>query len=105
MNPESARSAVPVLLAALAYAVIGLVVLALGWALWWAMAVWARVPLFARAIRGTHLSSPHVSCHRDRHFQLRFETPPMFETDGELQQAATCDVSVSVRAGALTVIA
>jgi hypothetical protein len=29
----------------------------------------------------------------------------MFETDGELQQAATCDVSVSVRAGALTVIA
>jgi len=69
------------------------------------VAPWARVPLFARAIRGTHLSSPHVSCHRDRHFQLWFETPPMFETDGELQQAATCDVSVSVRAGALTVIA
>ena len=38
---------VGVVLAALAYAVIGLVVLALGWALWWAMAVWARVPLFA----------------------------------------------------------
>jgi len=69
------------------------------------VARWARVPLFARAIRGTHLSSPHVSCLRDRYFQLRFETPPMFETDGELQQAATCDVSVSVRAGALTVIA
>lgn len=66
---------------------------------------WTRVALFARAIRGTHLSSPHVSFHRDRHFLLRFEAPPTFETDGELQQAATCDVSVSVRAGALTVIA
>ncbi|QJR34199.1 diacylglycerol/lipid kinase family protein [Gemmatimonas groenlandica] len=66
---------------------------------------WARVPLFARAMRGTHLTSPHVSFHRDHHFHLRFDTPPMFETDGELQQAATCDVSVSVRAGALTVIA
>jgi diacylglycerol kinase (ATP) len=65
----------------------------------------ARVPLFARAMRGTHLASPHVAFHRDRHFLLRFETPPMFETDGELQQAASCEVSVRVRAGALTVIA
>ncbi len=65
----------------------------------------ARVPLFARAMRGAHLSSPHVAFHRDRHFLLRFETPPIFETDGELQQAASCEVSVSVRAGALTVIA
>lgn len=69
------------------------------------IAPWARVPLFARAMRGTHLASPHVSFHRDRHFLLRFETPPMFETDGELQQAAMCEVSVRVRAGALTVIA
>lgn len=36
-----------VVLAALAFGVIGLAVLALGAALWWAMAVWARVPLFA----------------------------------------------------------
>ena len=69
------------------------------------IAPWARVPVFARAMRGAHLSSPHVSVHRDRHFQLRFEAPPIFETDGELQQAASCDVSVSVRAGALTLIA
>jgi diacylglycerol kinase (ATP) len=69
------------------------------------IAPWGRVPLFARAMRGTHLSSPHVAFHRDRHFLLRFDTPPMFETDGELQQAASCEVSVSVRAGALTVIA
>jgi diacylglycerol kinase (ATP) len=69
------------------------------------VAPWARVPLFARAMRGTHLSSPQVAFHRDRHFLLRFESPPMFETDGELQQAASCEVSVRVRAGALTVIA
>lgn len=69
------------------------------------LAPWARVPLFARAIRGTHLSSPHVAFHRDGHFLLRFDSPPMFETDGELQQAASCELSVRVRAGALTVIA
>jgi diacylglycerol kinase family enzyme len=68
------------------------------------MAPWARVPLFARGMRGTHLSSTHVGFHRDRHFLLRFETPPMFETDGELQQAASCELTVSVRAGALAVI-
>ncbi len=33
--------------AVLAYLVAALVVLLLGWALWWAMGIWARVPLFA----------------------------------------------------------
>jgi hypothetical protein len=46
-----------------------------------------------------------VSFQRERRFHLRFDAPPMFETDGELQQAASCDVFVHLRAGALTVIA
>jgi diacylglycerol kinase (ATP) len=64
----------------------------------------ARVPLFARAIRGTHLSSPHVQVHRDGTFGLSFEAPPVFETDGELHRSATSEIAVHVRAGALTVV-
>jgi diacylglycerol kinase (ATP) len=69
------------------------------------IAPWARVPLFANAIRGKHLSSPHVVFRRHHTFQLRFDAPPPFETDGELQQAPGCEVTVRVRPGALTVIA
>lgn len=64
----------------------------------------ARLPLFARALRGAHLSSRHVSCHRDHRFQLHFEAPPRFETDGELHQAASRDVVVTMRSRALSVI-
>lgn len=64
----------------------------------------ARVPLFARAIRGTHLSSPHVQVHREGTFRLSFEAPPLFETDGELHRSATSEIAVHVRAGALTVV-
>lgn len=64
----------------------------------------ARVPVFAKAIRGTHLSSPHVEVQRDRTFRLSFETPPVFETDGELHRSTTADVTVRVHAGALTII-
>ena len=65
---------------------------------------WARLPLFVNAIRGTHVSSPHVSCTRDHTFHVQFDAPPLFETDGELQQAPTSNVTVSIRAGALTVV-
>jgi diacylglycerol kinase family enzyme len=63
------------------------------------------VPLFANAIRGKHLASPHVVFRRSHTFQLQFEAPPLFETDGELQQAPGREVTVRVRPGALTVIA
>jgi diacylglycerol kinase (ATP) len=69
------------------------------------IAPWARVPLFANAIRGKHLASPHVVFRRSHTFQLQFEAPPLFETDGELQQAPGREVTVRVRPGALTVIA
>ena len=69
------------------------------------VAPWARLPLFAKAIRGTHVSSPHVSCTRDHTFHLRFDAPPLFEADGELQQAPDNIVTVSIRRRALTVIA
>lgn len=69
------------------------------------VAPWARVPLFANAIRGKHLSSPHVVFRRSHTFELQFEAPPLFETDGELQQAPGREVTVRVQPGALTVIA
>jgi len=65
----------------------------------------ARLALFARAIRGRHLASPMVHFRRDRSFQLHFESPPQFETDGELQVARTHDVAVRVAPRALRVIA
>ena len=65
----------------------------------------ARVPLFANAMRGAHLSSPHVSFRRDHTFHVQFDAPPLFETDGELQQAGSCDVVVRTSPRALTVIA
>ena len=65
----------------------------------------ARIALFAHATRGRHLVSPHVHSRRDRSFQLHFESPPQFQTDGELQVARTHDVAVRVAPRALRLIA
>ncbi len=64
----------------------------------------ARLALFTRAIRGQHLTSPAVSSRRDRAFQLRFASPPHFETDGELQTARTREIAVRVAPNALRMI-
>ncbi len=65
----------------------------------------ARLALFAQAIRGRHLVSPSVSFRRDQVFRLHFDSPPHFETDGELQVARTRDVEVRVAPRALRMIA
>ncbi len=65
----------------------------------------ARIPLFARAIRGTHVSHPEVLSRRAARFALRFAAPPDFEADGELCHAAEPDVQVHAVPGALRVIA
>lgn len=54
----------------------------------------ARVPLFLRALRGAHLEHPAVAAARAAHATLTFATPPAFELDGDLHQAASHVVRV-----------
>ncbi len=65
----------------------------------------ARIPLFARAIRGAHLSHPEVRTARAGAFALRFREPPAFECDGERFQAASVAVQVRTVPGVLRVVA
>ena len=69
------------------------------------VAPFARIALFAQAIRGRHLTSPLVTSRRHELMHLHFESPPQFEVDGELQIASTRHVVVRVAARALRTIA
>jgi len=64
----------------------------------------ARVPLFARALRGLHLSHPAVGAARASSATLTFDSPPRYELDGDLHQAAGTVVQVGVLPRALRVL-
>ncbi|MBK7907503.1 MAG: hypothetical protein IPJ78_13215 [Gemmatimonadetes bacterium] len=64
----------------------------------------ARLPLLARAIGGTHLTSPHVQHRRVTSTTLTFTERPWFEADGELRQAAGPTVEVASVPGALRMV-
>ena len=63
-----------------------------------------RLSLFAHAMRGTHLAATEVESARSERFCLSFESPPRFEADGEVHQARSREVVVSVRKAALRVV-
>lgn len=63
-----------------------------------------RPGLLARAARGTHLRHPRVTARRAAAFTLRFAGPPVYEADGELRRAASAEVRVESRPGALRVL-
>ena len=63
----------------------------------------ARLSLFARATRGTHLGNPAVHHTRDTAFSLQFAAPPMFQADGELHRARGTTVTVRTLPAALRV--
>jgi len=63
-----------------------------------------RLLLFARAIRGAHLSLPEVTNTTATDYRVHFEAPPSFEADGELHRARGAIVDVRVQPGALRVI-
>lgn len=65
----------------------------------------ARLAVFARATRGTHLTHPAVTHRRVSTLTLQFAEPPAFEADGELHQARGAIVAVHVRPAALAVVA
>ncbi|MGH7713170.1 MAG: diacylglycerol/lipid kinase family protein, partial [Gemmatimonadaceae bacterium] len=58
------------------------------------MGPFARVRTLLTAARGKHLGLPGVEHSRAASFELRFETPPLFEADGELVQADRPDLMV-----------
>ncbi len=64
----------------------------------------ARLPLLARAIRGTHLRGPHATQQRTAQVSLQFADAPWFQADGELCRAAGASVQVASVPGALRVI-
>ncbi len=63
-----------------------------------------RPGLLVRAARGTHLRHPRVTSRRAPAFTLQFDGPPVYEADGELRRAASAEVRVESRPGALRVI-
>lgn len=64
----------------------------------------ARIPVLAAVLRGTHLASPHCSHRRAPAFRLEFDEPPLMDADGELVQAENRHVEVAVVPGALRMV-
>jgi len=63
-----------------------------------------RAGLFARALRGKHLSHRAVHTQRGTAFVITFVEPPHFQADGELHQASGPSVSVRCLPQALRVV-
>lgn len=60
-----------------------------------------RAVVFAGATRGTHVTAPEVDIRPVREAQLTFDTPPVFDADGELHQARGCTITVRCHPRAL----
>jgi YegS/Rv2252/BmrU family lipid kinase len=67
--------------------------------------VFARVRLFAGALRGAHLTLPSVTSGNVGELTLRFDSPPAIELDGELRVARSRIVHLQCLPRALSVIA
>lgn len=64
----------------------------------------ARLPLLARALRGSHIRGPHATQQRRAQITLQFDDAPWFEADGELCRAAGATVEIAIVPGALRVL-
>jgi diacylglycerol kinase (ATP) len=63
-----------------------------------------RLRLLAAVARGRHWTYPEVHIERAAGFSLRFDTVPFYETDGEVHEAKSTDLTVRCIPGALKVI-
>ena len=63
-----------------------------------------RLPLMGRLLRGTHRSAAEVTTARAPRFDLAFDAPPAYETDGEWRRAASATLTVEAVPGALRVL-
>jgi diacylglycerol kinase (ATP) len=64
-----------------------------------------RLKLFNLAEKGRHVSSEHVELRSEPAFRLFFPSPPRFEMDGDVRQAAAPELEVRILPGALSVVA
>jgi diacylglycerol kinase (ATP) len=68
------------------------------------MGLGRRLVIMGRLLRGTHETAPEVVTSRASSFQLRFDRPPAYETDGEWNQAASAEITVESVPRALRVL-
>jgi diacylglycerol kinase family enzyme len=63
-----------------------------------------RLPLFAAAMRGSHLALAGVTEQRARRLSLVFRSPPLYQADGELRRASSEEIDVECVPGAIRVV-
>ena len=68
------------------------------------MGLLRRLRLIGQLRRGAHESAPEVATTTAASFRLRFEAPPAYETDGELNRAKAAEIRVDAVPGALRVL-
>ena len=66
---------------------------------------WRRTAIFAMAVGGGHTRQPEVGTSRNSRWSIEFSAPPVYQADGELWQATSATVDVTVRPAALRVVA
>jgi YegS/Rv2252/BmrU family lipid kinase len=64
-----------------------------------------RLRLFILAERGRHVGSERVGVVDARTMRIRFDAPPRFELDGEVRRSRDPEIELTVRPGALQVVA
>ncbi|MEO7999818.1 MAG: diacylglycerol kinase family protein, partial [Gemmatimonadaceae bacterium] len=65
---------------------------------------WRRVSIFGRAMGGKHTGLREVGIAQNSRWTLEFSSPPVYQADGELRQAASATVIVSVLPAALRIV-
>lgn len=68
------------------------------------MSSWRRLAVFGRALGGGHTGQPEVGMGRNSSWTVEFPAPPVYQVDGELRQAASSTVIVSVLPAALRIV-
>jgi diacylglycerol kinase (ATP) len=64
-----------------------------------------RLRMLAAAARGTHAEFDEVTVERGSEFNLTFDVPPFYQSDGELHQAKEREVKIECLPAALRVLA
>jgi diacylglycerol kinase (ATP) len=63
-----------------------------------------RLQFMVKLLRGTHAGTPGIGQTRARRIRLRFERPPVYETDGEWNRARSAEVQIESVPRALQVL-
>lgn len=69
------------------------------------MPLMRRMAILGRLLQGTHGTAPEVATRRGARIDLRFDSPPAYETDGEWHRAASAELTVDSVPSALRVLA